>query len=64
MTTTITAGMFDNHTTVTAVHNAWLAVRAGIPQWHNDGKTRAELARICQLRVDALRTRQAEEAAA
>ena len=55
MTTTITAGMFDSYTTVAAVQTAWIAIRAGIPQWHNDGHTRAELARICQLRVDALR---------
>lgn len=52
---TITPGMFDSYTTVTAVDNAWMAVRAGIPQWHNDGKTRGELARIRRLRVDALR---------
>lgn len=51
----ITAGMFDHYTTVKAVQDAWLRIRANIPKWHNDGRTRAELACIYQKRADELR---------
>ncbi|SHT53185.1 Uncharacterised protein [Mycobacteroides abscessus subsp. abscessus] len=49
-----TPGMFDHLPTKTAVDAAWLAIRATVPQWHDDGKTRATLARIRSNRLDSI----------
>lgn len=52
---TIRPGMFDHLPTVTDVQTEWLRVRANVPQWHEDGRTRGTLATYAQNRVDALR---------
>ena len=51
----IHARMFDHCLTITEAQSEWEAFRAGIPQWHDGGKTRGELARIAQNRWAALR---------
>lgn len=48
-------GMFDHCLTITQAQSEWASLRAGIPQWHDGGKTRGELARIAHNRWDALR---------
>ncbi|MUL48389.1 hypothetical protein FZI85_27750 [Mycobacterium sp. CBMA293] len=51
----ISEGMFDHCLTMAQAQAEWAALRAGIPQWHDGGKTRGRLARIANLRWDALR---------
>jgi len=56
-------GLFDHCRTVTQAESEWAAIRAGIPQWHDGGKTRGELARIAHRRWDALRNNDVQAAA-
>lgn len=54
--TTIHPGMFDHCTTIQHLDNAWMTLRAQVPQWHNDGSTRAELANARAHRADQIRS--------
>lgn len=48
-------GMYDHHTTVSAVHAAWLRDRQAIDAWDDEGRTRARLAMIAANRCDQIR---------
>lgn len=55
MSVQIHDGMYDECATVSDVHTAWLQHRQAIPQWDDEGRTRARLATIARNRLDVIR---------